>query len=219
MRAAALAVALSALYIADLRGQSAGRDLPLGFRSLAGVTLNRDSAATIRAKLGTTHERRVGAGDDAYIGWCFVPVNRSSRALVELLSSAGDMGTRGKELDVIRLRADAPSKDREGCAQLRASAELSTPAGLRLGLRSAELEALLGRPTRRHADSLIYYFDAREYLASDSPRYEEWNTPENREVCFEAGPPYANVEASVIVLLRDDRAVEIRIERDDQSIC
>ena len=219
IRVAALAVSFSALYVANLRGQSAGRDLPLGFRSLAGVTLNRDSAATIRAKLGNAGERRVAVGHDRYLRWCFVPASRSSSTLVELMSNAGDMGTPGQELNVIRLRAEAPSKDREGCAQLRASADLSTPGGLRLGLAAANIEALLGRSTRRDADSLIYYFDAREFLRPGSPEYEAWNTPENREACFEAGPPYANVDASVIVLLRDGRAAEIRIERYDQSVC
>jgi hypothetical protein len=218
-KAAALAICLTALSIADLRGQSGGQDLSLGFRSLAGVTLNRDSAATVRAKLGVTRERRIGAGHDAYTRWCYVKGEGSSSALLELLSTAGDMGTPGQELNVIRLRASAPSEDRAGCAQLRASAGLSTPSGLRLGLGSARIEALLGRPMRRAADSLIYYFDAREFMRPDSPQFEAWNTPENREACFEAGPPFANIGATVIVLLRDDRAVEIRIERYDQSVC
>jgi hypothetical protein len=217
--ASVLAMALSTLWITDLRGQSAGQDLPGGFRSLAGVTLNRDSAATIRAKLGNTRERRAGTGYQPYASWCYVPADRSSRALLELMSDASDMATPGQALNVIRLRADAPFEDREGCAPLRASVELSTPAGLRLGLRLAKVEELLGRPTRTGADSLTYYFDAKEYLRPDSPAYGVWDTPEHRESCFDAGPPYANVGATVIVLLRDGHAAEIRIERYDQSVC
>ncbi|HWH51513.1 MAG TPA: hypothetical protein VN651_08205, partial [Gemmatimonadaceae bacterium] len=78
---------------------------------------------------------------------------------------------------------------------------------------------LLGRPTRRGADSLVYDFDAKEFLSPGSPAYEIWNTLESRESCFDAGPPFANVEATAIVVLRDDRAVEIRLERNDQSVC
>ncbi|HEY4216457.1 MAG TPA: hypothetical protein VGM67_04935 [Gemmatimonadaceae bacterium] len=214
-----LAIALSALCVANVRCQSRGQDLPLGFRSLAGVTLNRDSASTIRATLGNTREQRVGTGHDIDTRWCYVFTNGSSRSLLELLSDASDMGTPGQELNVIRLRAVAPSEDREGCAALHGSAELSTPGGLRLGLASSKIEQLLGRPTRRAADSLIYNFDAKEFLRPDSPQYETWNTTEYRESCFDAGPPYANVEATLIVLLRDDRAIEIRIERYDQSVC
>ncbi len=212
-------IALSALCISDVRAQSGGRDLPLGFRSLAGVTLNQDSAATIRAKLGNTRERRVGTDHNGYAGWCYVPSVGPSGALLELLSDASDMGPPGQALNVIRLRADAPSEDRAGCAQLRASAGLSTPAGLRLGLTLARIEKLLGRPTRGGADSLVYYFDAKEYLRPDTPEYERWDTAEFRESCFDAGPPYANVKARVVILLVDGRAAEVRIERHDQSVC
>ncbi|HEY5219644.1 MAG TPA: hypothetical protein VIJ16_07535 [Gemmatimonadaceae bacterium] len=218
-KTALLAMALSALCTASLRGQSGGHDLPRGFRSLAGVTLNRDSAASIRAKLGNTRERRIGTGHKTYATWCYVPADGSRRALLELMSDASDMGTQGQALNVIRLRADAPSEDREGCVPLRASVGLSTPAGLRLGLSFARVEELLGPPTRRAADSLMYFFDAKEYLQPGTPAYETWNTPEFRESCFDAGPPYANVGATVIVLLRDGHATEIRIERYDQSVC
>lgn len=218
-KTSALAIALSVAAIANLPAQSGGRDLPAGFRSLAGVTLNRDSATTIRAKLGSTRERRIGTGHDVYTSACYVPADGSPNALLELMSDASDMGTPGRALNVIRLRADAPSADRRGCAPLHAPAALSTPGGLRLGLAAAKIEALLGRPTRRAADSLIYYFDAKEFLRPDSPAYEAWDTPEYRESCFDAGPPFANAEATVIVVLRDDRAVEIRLERNDQSVC
>jgi len=209
---------ISVLFVANLRGQSSGRDLPRGFRSLAGVTLTRDSAATIRAKLGPTRERRIGTGHDVYERWCY-RLTDGSRALLELMSDASDMGTPGQALNVIRLRADAPSEDRDACAPLRASAELSTPGGLRLGLSSEKIRQLLGRPTRSRGDSLIYDFDAKEFLRPDSRAYELWNTPEYRESCFDAGLPYANVRAAVIVLLKDGRAAEIRLERYDQSVC
>jgi len=186
-------------------------------RSLAGVTLNRDSAATIRAKLGRTRERRVRTPDGVHDSWCYVLAN--SHDLLELMSDATDMGTPGHALNVIRLRADAPPEDRDGCAALRAPRELSTPAGLRLQLGSEKIQKLLGRPTRSVADSLIYDFDAKEYLRPDSRAYELWNTPEYRESCFDAGLPYANVRAAVIVVVRDGRAAEIRVERYDQSIC
>jgi hypothetical protein len=215
-KASLLAIGLGALRV--LGAQSADHDLPLGVRSLAGVTLNRDSAASIRAKLGSTRERRVGIGDDGYISWCYVSEG-SPRVLLELMSDASDMATPGQALNVIRLRANAPSEDRVGCASLRTAAALSTPAGLRLGLDQTRIEALLGRPTRSGPDSLTYAFDAKQYMRRGTPEYEAWDTPEQREACFDAGPPYANVGATLIVVLRDARAVEIRIERYDQSVC
>lgn len=214
-----LALALGASSTADLSAQSGGRDLPLGFRSIASVTLNRDSALTITAKLGTTRERRIDFGRHVYTVWCYLPPDSSHRAVLELMSDGSDMGTPGQSLNVIRLRAAAPEEDREGCAPLRGSPALSTPAGLRLGLSAAQIEQLLGPPTRSRADSLIYYFDAKRFLRPDTPEYETWDTLEYRESCFDAGPPFAHVEAAVIALLRDGRAVEIRVERHDQSIC
>lgn len=212
-------MALSMLWIANAGTQAAGHDLPAGFRSLADVTLNRDSSATIRAKLGPTRERQVGTGHGAYVTWCYAPASAPPGALLELMSDASEMGTPGRALNVIRLRVDAPSAEREGCASLRTSVKLTTPAGLRLGISRANIEALLGKPRRQVGDSLTYYFDAKEYLGSDSPAFAAWNTPERRESCFDAGLPYANVGATVIVVLRDDHAVEVRVERYDQSIC
>lgn len=218
-KAAVFATALAALWTADVRAQSGGGDLPDGFRTLAGVTLDRDSAATIRAKLGDTRERRVGSGHDAFVSWCYVQTARPPGALLELMSDASDMGTPGHELNVIQLRADASAADREGCAPLREPVQLSTPAGLRLGLNIAAVEKLLGPPTRRNADSLTYYFDAKEYLTPNTPEYEVWNTLEERESCFDAGPPYANVEAAVTVVFRHGEATEIRVERFDKAVC
>ena len=218
MKTSALAVALSTLCIANVRAQVGGRDLPVGLRSLAGVTLNRDSAASIRAKLGTTRERRVGGGRDALVEWCYLPPG-SAHGLLELMSDASAMGTPGRELDVIRLRSEAPSEEREDCVPLHASSPLSTPAGLRLGLDVAQITHRLGAPERMHADSLICEFATKEYLRPGTPEYERWNTMEYRESCFDAGPPYANVLARVIVLLRNGRAVEIRMERYDRSVC
>lgn len=216
---AALELALGALAPRTLHAQSTGRDLPPGFRTLAGVTLNRDSATTIRAALGRTRERRIGAGHDVYDAWCYTAARSSPGALLEFMSDASDMGTPGRALNVIRLRAAAPAEDREGCAPLPALARLSTPAGLRLGLDAARVRALLGRPTRTAADSLIYDFDAKAYLRPGTPDYDRWNTQEYRESCFDAGPPYANVAASVIVVLRDGRVAELRVERYDQAVC
>lgn len=218
-RHVALVMTLTTACGAGLEAQSNGHDLPRGLRSLAGVTLNRDSAASIRAKLGGTRERRVGTGHEVYASWCYLPAAGASRALLELMSDASDMGTPGRALNVIRLRADAPSDDRRGCARLPASSKLSTADGLRLGARRANIEALLGSPTRRRADSVVYEFDAKEFMRPGTPEYRTWDTPEYRESCFEAGPPYANVAGTVIVLLRNGRAVEIRVERFDQSAC
>lgn len=202
-----------------LAAQSAGHDLPLPFRSVAGVTVDRDSAISIRATLGPARERRVGSGDEVFTRWCYLAADDSSGPLLELMSDASDMGTPGKELNVIRLRTHASSRDREGCAPLGRSVTLATPGGLRLGLARRAIEKLLGTPNRRHADSLRYYFQAREYLRPGTAVYDEWNTPERRESCFDAGLPYVDAGGTVTVLLHDGKAVEIRIERYDQAIC
>lgn len=218
-RASLLALALCAVSVGDLRAQSDGRDLPRGIRSLAGLTVNVDSATTIAATLGRARERRIGTGDDARVVWCYVSSNRSAAAELELMSDASPMGTPGRELNVIRLRAHASAADRQGCARLPASATLSTPAGLRLGLGAAAIQELIGPPTRSTADSMVYDFAAKRYMDPGTPEYEKWNTLEYRESCFDAGPPYANVWGRVIVVLEHGRAVEIRTERYDQSVC
>lgn len=212
-------LALTLLCAATLHAQSRSDDLPPAARTIAGVTLNHDSLASILAKLGHTRERRVGIDHDVYTSLCYVAGEGSRRALLDLMSDASDMGTAGQELNVIRIRSDASPEERRGCALLRVPAMLSTRNGLRLGLRRAQIQKLLGPPTRTHADSLVYRYDARSYLRPGTPEFLTWNTPENRESCFDAGPPYANVAALIIVVLRDGRVAELRIERYDQSIC
>src|SRR5581483_9692927 len=103
------------------------KDLPRAFRSVAGVTLNRDSAASILQRLGATREEKVGEGHDAYIAWCYVGVPDLSPVLLELMSDMSDMGTPGRSLNVIRLRDKSSAREREGCAPLDRTLSLSTP--------------------------------------------------------------------------------------------
>jgi hypothetical protein len=222
MKTVTLALALTVFAAPNLWSQSGGRDLPLGLRSFAGVTLNRDSAASIRATLGTTRERRVLIGGERYVVLCYALSGDSSSAMLELMTNAGDatdVGASKHALNVIRLRAESPSEDRSGCARLHASTSLPIPGGLRLGSDVAAIEERLGSPTRIGADSLTYDFATKEYLAAGSPEFEIWNTPEYRESCFDAGLPYANVRARLTIVLREGRATEIRSERYDKSIC
>ena len=214
-----MALGLTAPSILWSQASPHGRDLPHQFRSLAGVTLNRDNAATIRAKLGPTSERRVGADHDAFASWCYTLGEDSSPTLLEVMSDISDMGTPGRAVNVIHVRAHASRQDREQCARLPRSTTLSTPGGLRLGLTRSSVQRLLGRPTRTTTDSLIYKLDGKEYMRRGSPEYRTWNTPEHRRSCFEGGEPYANVGGTAVVILLKGRAAEIRLERYDQSTC
>lgn len=220
MRAASLVAALSAFAATSLQAQSMGHDLPSGFRSVAGVKLDSDSAASILARLGATVERDFGAGNGTSSILCYVATQGHAAVLLELMMGRGEPGdSRGQTLDVIRWRTDAPAAARRGCAALKESSRLATPAGLRLGMDDAAIRYLLGAPTRTNADSVIYEFQAKEYMRPGTPEYETWNTPEYRESCFNAGPPFANAYGRIIILFRDRRASEIRIERHDQSVC
>ena len=213
-----VAVGLSAVAIGS-QAQSLQRDLPASFRSMAGVTLNRDSAASIRRKLGLSAERKIGADHDTFTSWCYLTREDSSPVILELMSDASDMGTPGRALNVIRLRTAASQEDRHGCVILRTPMTLSTPSGLRLGLTARSIQRLLGRPTRTSGDSLVYEFEAREYMRRGSPEFRAWNTPARRKSCFAGGPPYSNIGTTVMLRLLDDRVTEIRLARYDQATC
>jgi hypothetical protein len=193
-------------------------DLPRAFRSIAGVELNRDSARSIQAKLGSTPTQRIGSGHDTYLVWCYQAQVGDSIATVELMSDESDMGTRGHALNIIRLRSSKTNLS-DKCGKLPSDASLATSGGLRLGLRRADVERILGTPTRRSGDSLVYDFVAKEYMAPSSAEYKAWNTPKYRKECFAGGPPFANVGATAIVRFANDRTIEIRLERYDQSTC
>src|SRR6478609_4013198 len=76
------------------QGKARNADLPEPMRSILRVTLDVDSAITVRAKLGATRERSIGSGDDTYASWCYLAADSS--ALIELMSDRSDMGTIGK---------------------------------------------------------------------------------------------------------------------------
>jgi hypothetical protein len=217
--AAATIATLVATTHAAAQVKPRAEDLPRGFRTLAGVELNRDSALSVFAKLGPARERRVGSGHDFYRSWCYLIKDAGAPIVLELLSDASDMGTSGHAVNVIRLRSGASSLQRKQCSLLVSHAPLTTAAGLRLGLTRKEVQAQLGVPTGRFRDSLVFEFESKEYMKKSSPTYAAWNTPERRKNCFGGGEPFSNVGAAVMVLFRNERAVEIRLERFDQSTC
>jgi hypothetical protein len=210
----------ASLFVTTLHAQPVPRvtDLPRAFRSVASIELNRDSALSVRAKLGTAPTRRVGSGHDTYLAWCYLVVAGGSTKTLELMSDDSDTGTRGHAVNVIRLRSIRPDEPRN-CTHLPVRRPLSTPGGLQLGLTRTDIERLLGRPTRLFRDSSIYDFVSKELMKPSSAEYKAWNTPKYRKECFGGGPPYADVGATVAVLFRDGHAIDIRLERYDQSTC
>jgi hypothetical protein len=208
------------LFVSTLGAQLAPRalDLPRPFRSLAGIELNRDSALSLGAKLGTAPTKRVGSGHDTYLSWCYLAVTGASATTLAFMSDDSDMGTHGHAVNVIRLRSSQPDQP-SNCTELPARRSLSTPGGLQLGLTRTDIERLLGTPTRLSGDSLVYDFVSKEFMKPSSPEYKTWNTPKYRKECFGGGLPYADVGATVTVLLRDGHVIELRLERYDQSTC
>lgn len=181
--------------------------------------MNRDSAISIQAKLGMAGPSGVRAGHDKYLSWCYRSGDGAAAVTLELMSDASDMGTAGHELNVIRLRSDVPTTQPNGCGQLAPQMPLSTAGGLRLGLAPAAVAALLGSPSHHAGDSLVFAFVSKEYMARSSREYATWNTPKYRKDCFGGGEPFVDVGATVTVHFRDQHAIEIRLERYDQSTC
>ena len=202
--------------VAKAQVSARNTDLPADMRSIAGLVVNRDSALSVKAKLGATRERMSGSGHDVLLVWCYVTADSS---LLELMSDRSGMGTDGKALNVIRLRARYPASQGAGCGRLSTKVPLSTPGGLRLGLTRSEATARLGRPARQVADSFVYEFSGKEFMKPGSSEYKSWNTPERRKSCFEGGAPYSNVWATAILVFHETRAVELRLERYDQATC
>ena len=194
-------------------------DLPRGFRALGGVELNRDSALSVFAKLGSAGERRVGSGHDVYRSWCYLIDDAGVPIVLELLSDASEMGTAGHAVNVIYLRSGASRSERKQCSSLVSHAPLTTAGGLRLGLTRKQVQAQLGVPTRRFRDSLVFEFESKEYMKKSSPEYAVWNAPQRRKSCFNGGEPFSTVSATVMVLFRGEHSVKIRLERYDQSTC
>lgn len=213
-----LAVALLLPAYSHAQRRARAIDMPRSLRTFGVLELDVDSAASITQKLGPAPTTEVRAGHDRTMRWCYRP-NDGKAVVLELFSDVGEMATDGHELTVIQLTRPTAQTDTTCVVATMWSSNVDTIGKLRLGMRAEEVIRAQGAPTRRSRDSLVYEFSGRQYMKRESPEYAEWNTPQRRRECFNGGPPFSWVAATLSVALKEGRANALRVERYDQATC
>lgn len=193
-------------------------DIPPAARAVAGITLNQDSLAGVRAKLGPAQPWTGGAHHDELTSVCYVLGSGAGGQTLVVATDVSVMGLSHQPVNVIALRAGAqPNVDGHACTPV--ATPWTDGAGLRLGMARREVHALLGAPHRTAGDSIVYVLSDREPMRPGTPEYERWNTPERRRSCFDGGPPFAWVGGSVTVHMRADAVAAVRLERYNGAVC
>jgi hypothetical protein len=192
-------------------------DIPLSMRGFLGIELNRDSLASVVARLGPAKEWRTGDASGAEVWRCYRTGNDSEHAVL-LISSGGEMGGSGSQVDEIRLSRSPRADSLIGrCGKAASSPGLATPGGLGLGISRATVVHLLGIPLVQGADSITYEWAGQEVLPTTDPNYSYWNA--RRKECFGGKAPYIDVASGVVVRFDQRGVVEIHLSRYDESMC
>jgi hypothetical protein len=192
-------------------------DIPTAHRGFLGVRLSDDSLASVKRRLGPTREWHTGDAGESEWWWCY-RAGTGPDATVLLLSSGGEMGGRGHQLEEARLsRATRPDTLGSRCGVIRNGTAIATPGGLQLGLDRAAVVRLLGQPLAAGGDSMVYRWATEQLLSPTDPTYADWNA--RRTECFDGRAPFVNVGSGVTVRFDRRGASEIHLWRFDQSIC
>jgi hypothetical protein len=209
---ALLAAPSGAQLVSPLAG-----DIPRAHRGILGVQLDRDSLLSVQRRLGPAEDWLTGDAGDAHVWWCYRVPQDAGMALV-LMSSDGEMGGVGHEVDRIQLSRLAGA-DTLGarCLGLSGTRPLATPGGLRLGMSRTAITHLLGVPLLARGDSILYAWQSEQRLPRTDPNYARWNARRNQ--CFGGKAPFTSVGADIVIRFDQMGASEIRLSRSDAATC
>ncbi len=192
------------------------RDLPSSMRGVLGVRLDKDSLASVRARLGPTTEWETGDAGDAMVWWCY-RVGHGRAAAIVTFGSDGEMGGEGHKVQrIIVVRADSAGPDSSRCSTSRIARPPATQGGLRLDLSPSQVRALFGAVPRRQSHSLRYSWDFEQPLSRRHPMYAYWNT--HRAECCEGRAPFYRISASLTVRFDRRGAYQFVLERYDDPL-
>jgi len=192
-----------------------GKDISRSMRGVLGIELNRDSLASVIARLGKTESWSTGDAGEARVWWCYRTTSGGDSATL-LISSDGEMGGPGSEVDEIRLiRSPYADSVTSHCGRARGNAV--TANGLRLGVKPREAGRVIGKHAAVDGDSAAYHWSIRRFLSPKERGYGYWN--ERRKVCFEGKPPYQDIASRVVIWFDERGAYKILLARYDGAIC
>lgn len=135
--------------------------------TVLGVELHKDTLANVQNRLGVAEVRRYGDAAASGTGLCYVGADGTVLAFISVNEMGEgrqlvtDFHLASKESMVVYSPAApgyvVPPSSRPRCSQLRKlSRGTATLGGLRLGMTTAQVTKMLGRPTEASPEALVY---------------------------------------------------------------
>jgi hypothetical protein len=174
---------------------------------VAGLTLDSASRPQIRAKFGDATEVERGDAASGRDQICY----ESPSGTIHLIFEWGEVDSvlylfeGGRKWDGVEL-----------CARSAAvSSGVSMASGLRLGLTTEQVKAILGIPNTSAPDKLVYYFGVRKKAtAKDLARLRK-NNPDMSDKEFHESFDYSDVEAYIEARFASGKLDYLAISRSE----
>ncbi len=117
------------------------------------------------------------------------------------------------------LFADGPSwKGADYCLASEAISQgLATASGLRLGQPPAQVIAILGKPTKRRGNELVYSLLVRKKTSPRDLKEARERNPEMSEKDFQANYGYYNLGVGVVVKFKDSKLAYLAVSRVESN--
>jgi len=164
---------------------------------IAGINLHDMELATVYEKIGEAHPVQRGDASTWREQACYK--SRSSERPVYLVFEHGEVNT-----SFYLFNEATPWKGSGECAQTeKVSAATATASGLRLGMTPEQVVGVLGQPSVRKQNELVYAVEVKRQTAPDALARARQQHPELTEEQFRQD--YATYDLTVLIRARFSR--------------
>lgn len=183
---------------------------PSNFRVL-GISLGDKMFERAAAKLGKTTIVERGDASTGRKQVCYVSPGSQDR--VHLIFEQGEVDY------TFYLFVDGPDwGGADRCVQSNAiSNQLGTAAGIHVGETPAQVIAILGKPTKKREDELIYSFSVRKKTSPEDLKEAKQRNPEMNDKDFQESYGHYNLGAGVVAKFKDSKLTYLAVSKVESN--
>jgi hypothetical protein len=180
------------------------------FRIL-GISLGDTMFSRAGAKLGKATMVERGDASTGRRQACYVSPNSQNK--VHLIFEQGEVDY------TFYLFASGPSwEGADRCVESNAiSRQLATASGIRLGQTPDQVIALLGKPTKRRDDELVYFSSVTKKTSPEDLKEARQQNPEMNDKDFEESYGHYNLGASIVAKFKDSRLTYLAVSKVESN--
>lgn len=187
------------------------RELPASNFRVVGISLGDTMFSRAAAKLGKATIVERGDASTGRRQACYVSSGGQDK--VHLVFEQG-------ELDyTFYLFADGPAwEGADHCVESNAlSSQLATAAGIHLGQTAAQVIVILGKPTKRLEDELLYSFSVRKKTSPEDLKEARQRNPEMSDKDFEETYSHYYLGAGVVAKFKDSKLTYLAVSKVESN--